>query len=53
MQVTYGGYALYLYAGDSKAGQVNGQGTAGVWHAVATSGAIAPRRHERRTRRCV
>ena len=36
MQVTYGGYALYLYAGDAKAGQVNGQGTAGLWHAVAT-----------------
>jgi predicted lipoprotein with Yx(FWY)xxD motif len=40
MQVSYGGYALYLYAGDSKAGQVNGQGTAGLWHAVAASGAI-------------
>ena len=39
-QVTYGGYALYLYAGDSKAGQVTGQGTAGLWHAVAASGAI-------------
>jgi predicted lipoprotein with Yx(FWY)xxD motif len=40
MQVTYGGYALYLYAGDSKAGDVNGQGTAGLWHAVSSSGAI-------------
>jgi predicted lipoprotein with Yx(FWY)xxD motif len=40
MQVTYNGYALYLYAGDSKAGQVNGQGTAGVWHAVSTTGAV-------------
>jgi predicted lipoprotein with Yx(FWY)xxD motif len=40
MQVTYGGYALYLYAGDSKAGDVNGQGTAGLWHAVSSTGTI-------------
>ena len=40
MQVTYGGYALYLFSGDSKAGQVNGQGLEGVWHAVAPSGAV-------------
>ncbi len=39
-QVTYGGYALYLYAGDSKAGEINGQGAAGLWHAVAASGAV-------------
>jgi len=39
-QVTYGGYALYLFAGDRKAGQVNGQGLEGEWHAVAPSGAI-------------
>jgi len=39
-QVTYGGYALYLYAGDSKAGDVNGQGLEGEWHAVSPSGAI-------------
>lgn len=39
-QVTYGGYSLYLYSGDSKAGDVNGQGTAGIWHAVSSSGAI-------------
>jgi predicted lipoprotein with Yx(FWY)xxD motif len=39
-QVTYGGYALYLFSGDSKAGDVNGQSLEGVWHAVAPSGAI-------------
>lgn len=39
-QVTYGGYAVYLFAGDKKAGQVNGQGLEGEWHAVAPSGAI-------------
>ena len=39
-QVTYGGYALYYFAGDKKAGDANGQGLQGVWHAVAPSGAI-------------
>jgi predicted lipoprotein with Yx(FWY)xxD motif len=40
MQVTYGGYALYLFSGDSKAGDVNGQGLEGIWHAVAPTGAV-------------
>jgi predicted lipoprotein with Yx(FWY)xxD motif len=40
MQVTYAGHALYLYSGDTTAGEVNGQGTAGIWHVVSTSGAI-------------
>jgi len=39
-QVTYGGYALYLFSGDTKAGQANGQGLEGEWHAVAPSGAL-------------
>jgi predicted lipoprotein with Yx(FWY)xxD motif len=39
-QVTYGGYPLYFFAGDKKAGDVNGQGLEGEWHAVAASGAI-------------
>jgi predicted lipoprotein with Yx(FWY)xxD motif len=39
-QVTYGGYALYMFGGDTKAGQVNGQGLDGIWHAVAPTGAI-------------
>src|SRR5262249_61089354 len=40
MQVTYAGYPLYFYGGDSKAGQVNGQGIEGEWHAIAPSGAL-------------
>jgi predicted lipoprotein with Yx(FWY)xxD motif len=40
MQVTYAGLPLYLYAGDSKAGQVNGQGVGGVWHVIAPSGVV-------------
>jgi predicted lipoprotein with Yx(FWY)xxD motif len=40
IQVTYGGYPLYFFAGDKKAGDVNGQGLEGEWHAVAPSGAI-------------
>jgi predicted lipoprotein with Yx(FWY)xxD motif len=31
LQVTYGGFALYRFAGDSKAGQANGQGAGGTW----------------------
>jgi predicted lipoprotein with Yx(FWY)xxD motif len=40
MQATYNGLPLYLYAGDSKAGQVNGQGVGGIWHVIAPSGAV-------------
>jgi len=40
LQVTYAGKSLYLYAGDKKAGQVNGQGEGGVWHAVAPTGSL-------------
>ena len=40
MQVTYNGYAMYLFSGDAKAGQANGQGLEGIWHAVAPSGAV-------------
>jgi predicted lipoprotein with Yx(FWY)xxD motif len=39
-QVTYGGYPLYLFSGDAKAGDVNGQGLEGEWHAVAPTGAL-------------
>lgn len=40
MQVTYAGLPLYLYAGDSKAGEVNGQGVGGIWHVIAPSGIV-------------
>lgn len=33
-QVTYNGWPLYTFAGDTKAGQANGQGISGVWYAV-------------------
>src|SRR5262249_21715002 len=38
-QVTYHGLSLYTYAGDRKAGDVKGQGSGGLWHAIAPSGA--------------
>ncbi len=38
MQVTYMGAPLYYYAGDTKAGDVNGQGLKGVWFVAATAG---------------
>src|SRR5437868_4385222 len=34
LQVTYAGLPLYLFSGDSKAGDVKGQGEGGVWHAL-------------------
>ena len=40
MQVTYGGYALYRFAGDTKKGQVNGQGIEKEWYVIAPSGAL-------------
>jgi len=41
LQVTYRGYPLYRYAGDSGPGQTNGQGIGGVWHVVAAKGPSA------------
>ncbi len=38
LQVTYRGLPLYLYSGDTKAGEVNGQGAGGIWHAITPSG---------------
>ncbi len=39
LQVTYHGLALYLFSGDTRAGEVNGEGVGGIWHALAPSGA--------------
>jgi hypothetical protein len=39
-QVTYAGHPLYFYAGDSAAGQTNGQGInsfGGIWGVVSAS----------------
>jgi predicted lipoprotein with Yx(FWY)xxD motif len=41
LQVTYGGHPLYRFAGDTAAGQVNGQANGGFgapWYVVATDG---------------
>ncbi len=38
MQVTYNGWPLYLFSGDSAAGDTNGQGQDNEWHLVSPSG---------------
>lgn len=40
-QVTYNGATLYLYSGDSKPGDTNGQGIGGVWFVVAPKASAA------------
>ena len=43
-QVTYNGHPVYLYSGDTAAGQTNGEGLntyGGLWYAVSTAGAAA------------
>lgn len=40
-QVTYGGWPLYLFAGDKKPGQANGQGVEDVWFAINAEGTAA------------
>lgn len=37
-QVTYDGWPLYYFAGDSAAGDTNGQGVGDVWYLVAPDG---------------
>lgn len=38
VQVTYGGWPLYYFAGDEGPGNVNGQGAGDVWYAVSADG---------------
>ena len=43
-QVTYNGHPVYLYTGDTAAGQANGEGInhfGGLWYAVTTAGTAA------------
>jgi len=40
VQVTYNGYALYRFSGDTHAGQANGQGLEKEWYAVAPTGSL-------------
>jgi predicted lipoprotein with Yx(FWY)xxD motif len=39
-QVTYAGFPLYTFAGDTKSGQVSGQGFEKQWYVVNTKGAF-------------
>jgi predicted lipoprotein with Yx(FWY)xxD motif len=36
-QITYNGHPIYLFIGDSKSGDINGDGDDGVWHIIAVS----------------
>ena len=38
--MTYGGFGLYLYAGDSRAGQANGEALEDSWYAVSPAAKI-------------
>jgi len=40
LQVTYAGFPLYTFAGDTKAGQVNGQAFEKQWYVVNTKGSF-------------
>jgi predicted lipoprotein with Yx(FWY)xxD motif len=40
VQVTYNGYALYLYGADKRPGQVNGQGAGASWYAITPAGPV-------------
>ncbi|TMM08724.1 MAG: hypothetical protein E6F98_15755 [Actinobacteria bacterium] len=39
-QVTYAGFPLYFFAGDTKAGETSGQGFQSQWYVVNTKGAF-------------
>ena len=38
--VTYAGWPLHTYSSDTQSGQVNGQGSGGVWYAISPSGQV-------------
>ena len=40
LQVTYAGWPLYTYVGDTKAGQITGEGTEKTWYVVSATGAL-------------
>jgi len=40
-QATLNGWPMYLYSGDHKAGDVNGEGVGGTWYAIAPDGSKA------------
>jgi predicted lipoprotein with Yx(FWY)xxD motif len=42
-QVTYHGSPLYLFSGDTRAGEVNGQGMDGRWHVLTPAGVTVTR----------
>ena len=48
LQVTYNGHPLYSYAGDTSAGQINGEGAnhfGGRWYVISTGGnAVKPKK---------
>ena len=37
-QVTYNGWPLYFFSGDSAAGDTNGQGQGGIWYVLDPTG---------------
>ena len=39
-QVTYDGWPLYLFSGDSAAGDINGQGVSDVWFVIDPAGVV-------------
>ncbi len=43
VQVTYGGWPLYFFAGDEAPGDINGQGVNDVWFVVAPDGTMIER----------
>jgi predicted lipoprotein with Yx(FWY)xxD motif len=39
-EITYNGYPLHTYAGDSTPGQANGEGVQNVWYVISPSGTL-------------